>query len=308
MTVFDQNDPSVKRKAMQTASTVNDVRQIVTTIRAEGRSVGLVPTMGALHGGHLSLARYAREENDFVVMSIFVNPTQFAPNEDLDAYPRRLAQDERLAESAGVNLVFAPDVAEMYGAGGLTVVSQAVLTANLCGASRPTHFAGVLTVVAKLFNIVQPDRAYFGQKDAQQALVIMRMAADLDFPIAIRVCPIVREADGLAISSRNEYLSADEREQATCLSRALRRARELHDAGERDAQTIIREARRVIEQAPLARIDYFSIVDPNTAEDVDVLGGSALAAAAVFFGKTRLIDNAFLGGRPFPCSVEAKSE
>lgn len=293
---------------MHTASTVNDVRQIVRAIRAEGRSVGLVPTMGALHEGHLSLARYARKENDFVVMSIFVNPTQFGPNEDLDAYPRRLAEDERLAESAGADLVFAPGVAEMYGAGSLTVVSQAVLTANLCGASRPTHFAGVLTVVAKLFNIVQPDRAYFGQKDAQQALVIMRMAADLDFPIAIRVCPIVREADGLAISSRNEYLNADERAQATCLSRALRRARELHHAGERDAQTIIREARRVIEQAPLARIDYFSIVDPNTVEDVDALGDSALAAAAVFFGKTRLIDNAFLGERPFPCSVEAKSE
>ena len=291
---------------MRVVKTVAECRQATGAARSGGKSVGLVPTMGALHEGHLSLMRCARDENDVVAASIFVNPTQFGPGEDLDAYPRCLERDAGLAEEAGVSIIFAPDASEMYGGGasaGLTWVTQERLTENLCGKSRPTHFRGVLTVVLKLFNIVMPDRAYFGQKDAQQALVIMRMVADLNVPVTIRVCPIVRESDGLAMSSRNAYLSREERADALCLWKALSRARELYRSGERCRARMIEDAASVIRATPSAKIDYFSIVDPATLCDTEAIGRSALVAAAVFIGKTRLIDNTWLGEEPFPGSV-----
>jgi len=291
---------------MRMIKTVAECRQAIGAFRSEGKSVGLVPTMGALHEGHLSLMRCARRENDVVVASVFVNPTQFGPGEDLHAYPRRLERDVALAEEAGVSTIFAPDASEMHGDGasaGLTWVTQERLTENLCGRSRPTHFRGVLTVVLKLFNIVMPDRAYFGQKDAQQALVIMRMVEDLNVPVTVRVCRTVRESDGLALSSRNDYLSPEQRADALCLPKALARARELYESGERSCARIIEDAASVIRATPSAKIDYFSIVDPATLGDTDTIGRTALVAAAIFIGKTRLIDNIWLGEEPFPGSV-----
>ena len=291
---------------MRIIKTIVECRQAISAFRSEGKSVGLVPTMGALHEGHLSLMRCAGRENDVVVASIFVNPTQFGPGEDLHAYPRRLEKDVALAEEAGVSIIFAPDASEMYGDGasaGVTWVTQERLTENLCGKSRPTHFRGVLTVVLKLFNIVMPDRAYFGQKDAQQALVIMRMVEDLKVPVTVRVCPTIRESDGLAMSSRNDYLSPQERADALYLSKALLCARELYESGERSCARIIEDATSAIRATPSAKIDYFSIVDPATLSDTDTIGRSALVAAAVFIGKTRLIDNIWLGEEPFPGAV-----
>lgn len=252
---------------------------------------GFVPTMGYLHEGHLSLVRRAQAENERVAASIYVNPTQFAPTEDLASYPRDLARDLALLEAEGVDLVFTPDDDVMYPPGFQTAVLVQDVTRFLEGASRPTHFQGVATVVAKLFNIVQPQRAYFGQKDAQQTIVLRQMVRDLNFPVDIVVCPIVREADGLALSSRNKYLDPAQRQAALVLSRALANARAAYDAGERDGEALRTVLRREIAAEPLARLDYASVADPQTLAELDAIGNTALLSLAVFIGQTRLIDN-----------------
>jgi pantoate--beta-alanine ligase len=257
--------------------------------------LGLVPTMGYLHEGHLSLVRRAREECASVAVSIFVNPTQFGPNEDLAAYPRDMERDLRLLESLGVNLVWTPTPEIMYPNGYQTWVQVEALTKPLEGAQRPGHFRGVATVVAKLFNGVQPAKAYFGQKDAQQAAVIRQMVKDLNFPLDIVVCPIVREADGLAMSSRNVYLNPEERKAATVLSRALNAAKAAYEQGERKAESLRRIMKEVIEAEPLARLQYVSCADYETLEELETVRGKALLSMAVYFGKTRLIDNFVLG-------------
>ena len=257
----------------------------------EGLLVGLVPTMGALHEGHLSLVRASVAECDRTVVSIFVNPAQFGPGEDLARYPRRLESDCRLLESAGTDLVFAPTDAAMYPPGFCTYVVQERLIDRLCGAFRPGHFRGVLSVVAKLLNIVPADRAYFGRKDFQQCVVIRRMVEDLNLPVRVRVMPTVRERDGLAMSSRNEHLAPAQREQAVCLYRALTAARQLFQAGERSAQRLIEEMRRVIAACPLARVQYIEIVVPDTLDPVDRVSEGSVAALAVYVGEVRLIDN-----------------
>lgn len=256
--------------------------------------MGLVPTMGALHEGHLTLLGRSVADNDVTVVSIFVNPTQFAPGDDLDEYPRQFEEDVRKCEELGVDIVFAPTATEMYDGDFSTFVEETHLAAGLCGAARPGHFRGVTTVVMKLFNIVRPERAYFGQKDAQQAAVIKRMVRDLDMAVEIVMMPIVREADGLAMSSRNVYLSPDERSQALVLSRALGRAEGLVAAGESNSGTLKEAMREVISTAPLARIDYVEIIDDETLEPIDRITHRALAALAVFVGETRLIDNRIL--------------
>lgn len=273
------------------ARTVAEVRARIREARQGGRTVGLVPTMGALHEGHGSLIRAARAETGFVVVSVFVNPMQFGPNEDLARYPRRLEQDIDLCGREGAALVFAPALGEMYPAGFRSLVEVTGLQDQFCGAARPGHFRGVTTVVLKLFNMVQPDVAYFGQKDAQQAQIIMQMTADLNLPLRVRVCPIVREADGLAMSSRNEYLSPSQRRQATVLSRALREAQELIGAGEEDASVVRSLMASRVRAAPDAQLDYAEIVDAETLKPVDRLAGEALLLLAVRFGATRLIDN-----------------
>ncbi|MCR4438419.1 MAG: pantoate--beta-alanine ligase [bacterium] len=277
--------------AVQLVRKVRDMQLQAERWRQEGRLVGLVPTMGYLHEGHLSLIRIARERSDVVVTSIFVNPTQFAPHEDYQRYPRDLPRDMALAEQAGCDVIFHPSVEEMYPAGYLTYVEVEKITGVLCGRSRPTHFRGVTTVVAKLFNIVKPHVAVFGQKDAQQALVVRRMAQDLNFDLEIVVAPIVREPDGLAMSSRNSYLSPEERRQAVVLSKALQRASELVAAGERSAARLVMEMEAVIRTAPSARVDYVAVVDAQTLEEVEQLRGQVLIALAVWIGSTRLIDN-----------------
>ncbi len=260
--------------------------------RAEGKSIGLVPTMGYLHEGHLSLVRRARADNDWVVVSIFVNPIQFGPNEDLANYPRDFDRDRQLLEAEGVDLIFAPTIEEMYPSGSLTFVEVGGnLTKGLCGASRPGHFRGVTTVVSKLFNIILPHRAYFGQKDAQQLAVIQRMVADLNFDIEIVPMPIVREPDGLAMSSRNRYLTSEERRSATALYRSLQLAKRLIENGERDTARIIAAMRNLIGQEKPARIDYIEIVGSNSLEPIEQVHGEILIALAVFIGGTRLIDN-----------------
>ena len=255
------------------------------------RPVGLVPTMGYLHEGHLSLARRAREECKSVAVSIFVNPTQFGPNEDLSKYPRALERDLRLLESVGVDLVWTPTPEIMYPPGFQTWVEVQEVTKGLEGAQRPGHFRGVTTVVAKLFNAIQPDKAYFGQKDAQQAAVIRQMTADLNFPLEIVVCPIVREPDGLAMSSRNVYLEPDQRKAATVLYRALTAARAAYDGGERDANRLRDIMTQTIASEPLARLQYVSCADYRTLQELEQVTGKTLLSMAVFFGKTRLIDN-----------------
>ncbi|HEX6508738.1 MAG TPA: pantoate--beta-alanine ligase [Chloroflexota bacterium] len=275
------------------------LRAAVLEARCAGKAVGLVPTMGFLHAGHLRLAEAARTENDFVVMSIFINPTQFGPSEDLDRYPRDLERDRSLAETAGVDVLFVPSMETMYpgGPGEQTIwVEPGDLARHLEGEFRPGHFRGVATVVAKLFNIVGPDRAYFGQKDAQQAVIIRRMAKDLAYPTSICIVPTVREEDGLAFSSRNAYLSPEERAQAAALSRALRHGQSLVDAGEKDARRIERDVReRIRVEAPLARIDYVRVADLDSVSPIDGdIGRDSLIALAVYFGATRLIDNAVL--------------
>lgn len=258
-------------------------------------TVGFVPTMGYLHEGHVSLARRAREECDHVAASIFVNPTQFGPNEDLSKYPRNLDGDLRLLEAAGVNLVWTPTPEVMYPPNFATWVEVEGLTKPLEGASRPGHFRGVTTVVSKLFNAVQPTKAYFGQKDAQQAAVIRKMTHDLDFPIEIVVCPTVREADGLAMSSRNSYLSPEERQAATVLFRSLSAARSAYERGERSAESLRKMMSETIASEPLAKMQYVSVADYDTLEELETVTGKTLLSMAVFMGKTRLIDNFVLG-------------
>ena len=258
-------------------------------------TVGFVPTMGYLHEGHVSLARRAREECQHVVVSIFVNPTQFGANEDLSKYPRNLERDLHLLEAAGVELVWTPTPEVMYPPGFGTWVEVEGLTEPLEGAARPGHFRGVTTVVAKLFNAVQPQKAYFGQKDAQQAAVIRRMTRDLDFPIEIVVCPIVREADGLAMSSRNSYLNPQERQSATVLFRALSAARSAYERGERNAETLRKIMAETIASEPLAKMQYVSVADYDTLEELQTITGKTLLSMAVYMGKTRLIDNFVLG-------------
>jgi pantoate--beta-alanine ligase len=257
-------------------------------------SWGLVPTMGYLHAGHLALVEQARQENEKTAASIFVNPTQFGPQEDFNTYPRSLERDLALLDSAGVDLVFAPDNATMYPPGFQTTVAVLQVSRPLEGASRPNHFDGVATVVAKLFNIVQPQRAYFGQKDAQQVVVLRRMVADLDFPVDLVVCPTVREADGLALSSRNAYLSPEQRQAARALYRALRAAEDAYWAGERTGQSLRELMRRTVNAEPLARIDYVSVADPQTLAELEVVAETALFSLAVFFDQTRLIDNVII--------------
>lgn len=276
---------------------ISEVRDWVRRKSSKGGQIGLVPTMGYLHEGHLSLARAARRENDFVIMSIFVNPLQFGANEDLDTYPRDLKRDSQLAAAAGVDAIFAPEVSEMYPYyPQLTTVNVTEITEVLCGAVRPGHFSGVATVVTKLFNIVQPDRAYFGQKDYQQCLVIKRMVADLNMPVEIKMVPIVREKDGLAMSSRNVYLSEEERRQALCLYEALRICRELYDKGERSARELLDAVQDRIRQEPLAAIDYAEICSAELLQEVDEIKENVVVALAVRIGSTRLIDNIVLEG------------
>lgn len=276
---------------MQIATTINEVRKQVKAWKKEGCSVGFVPTMGYLHEGHGSLISRARKENDKVVVSIFVNPMQFGPGEDLESYPRDLDKDSAYCESLGADLIFHPEPEEMYTDGFCSYVDMSVLTEELCGLSRPVHFRGVCTVVNKLFNIVQPDRAYFGQKDAQQLAIIKRMVQDLNMDLEIIGCPIVREEDGLAKSSRNTYLSAEERQAALVLSKAVKLGQELVAAGETDAKKIVSEMSALIEKEPLARIDYVKAVDGLTMQQIDTVKTPMLVALAVYIGKTRLIDN-----------------
>ena len=276
---------------MQIATTINEVRANVKAWKKEGLSVGFVPTMGYLHEGHGSLISRARKENDKVVVSIFVNPMQFGPGEDLESYPRDLDKDSAYCESLGADLIFHPEPEEMYTDGFCSYVDMSVLTEELCGLSRPVHFRGVCTVVNKLFNIVQPDRAYFGQKDAQQLAIIGRMVQDLNMDLEIIGCPIVREEDGLAKSSRNTYLSAEERQAALVLSKAVKLGQELVAGGETDAKKIISEMSALIEKEPLARIDYVKAVDGLTMQQIDTVKSPMLVALAVYIGKTRLIDN-----------------
>jgi len=279
---------------MNTAFTVADVRDQVKEWRKAGLSIGLVPTMGYLHEGHASLIRKAVEQNDRVVVSVFVNPTQFGPTEDLEAYPRDFEKDARLCEELGADLVFHPEPEEMYAPDFCTWVDMDVLSKTLCGKSRPIHFRGVCTVVSKLFHIAVPDRAYFGQKDAQQLAVIRRMVRDLNMDIEIVGCPIIREEDGLAKSSRNTYLSPEERKAALILSKSVFLGEEMANAGEKDACVIKKAMIDKIESEPLAQIDYVEIVDGVSMQPVDRIEGPILAAIAVYIGKTRLIDNFIL--------------
>ena len=281
---------------MKLVHTVVELREEVAQAKTQGLTIGLVPTMGALHEGHASLIAAANKENDFVVVSIFVNPTQFGPNEDLDAYPRTLEADCKLAEKMGANVVFAPSPKEMYPSSDDTWVEvTGDITKVLCGRTRPIHFRGVTTVVTKLFNLAQPDRAYFGQKDAQQVEVLKRMVKDLFFPLTLRVMPIIREADGLAKSSRNTYLSAEEHTAALVLSRSLKAAKAMYEAGERDAAKITAAVTADIEKEPMSNIDYVEIYALPGLEPVATpMVGSNLLAVAVKFGTTRLIDNVVL--------------
>lgn len=265
--------------------------------RGQERTIGLVPTMGFLHAGHLSLIHRAQQTCGRVVVSVFVNPLQFGPAEDYNRYPRDFERDRAMLEREGVDAIFHPTAEEMYSSAPQTAVTPGKLAEVLCGASRPGHFQGVATVVAKLFNIVAPDRAFFGQKDAQQVVVIQNMVRDLSFPVEIEVCPTVREPDGLAMSSRNSYLSPDERTRAVVLSQALKRAEARICAGERDAASIEHEMRDAIAAAG-AELDYASVVDRGTLASVDRIDGDVLVAVAARFGKTRLIDNVIVDGRP----------
>lgn len=270
---------------------INELRDRVKGWKSQGLRVGFVPTMGYLHEGHESLIKRASEENDKVVVSIFVNPIQFGPKEDLSTYPRDLERDSKVCEGAGADIIFHPKSEEMYFEDFSTFVDMNGLTSGLCGKSRPTHFRGVCTVVTKLFNIVSPDRAYFGEKDAQQLAIIKRMVRDLNIDVEVIGCPIVREKDGLAKSSRNTYLSIEERSAATILSKALNIAREKIKDGERTSSNIISTIKEIIESEKLARIDYIEVVDSFSMEGVDTIEKSVLVAIAVFIGKTRLIDN-----------------
>jgi len=275
---------------MRLVHTVAEMKKIVNDILKSGKSIGFVPTMGYLHKGHLSLVEAARKENDVVVVSIFVNPTQFGPNEDYNRYPRDLERDLRLLEPIGVDYVFNPSVEEMYPAIYSTYVEEVELSKYLCGASRPGHFRGVCTVVTKLFNIVKPTKAYFGQKDAQQFRVLKRMVRDLNMDVEMIEMPIVREEDGLAMSSRNVYLNPEERKEATRLYKSLLKAKELIESGERDVQKIKSEMLKILDH-PLLKVDYVEVVDEETLRPVEKIERKVIVALAVFVGKARLIDN-----------------
>ena len=279
---------------MKILKTVHDVRELVNQWKKEGKTIGLVPTMGYLHEGHLSLIEKCKKENDKVIVSIFVNPTQFGENEDLTSYPKDIKRDSSLCENLGVDLIFNPDASEMY-QDACTFVNIESLSNHLCGKSRPIHFRGVCTIVSKLFIIINPDNAYFGQKDAQQLAIIKKMVKDLNFDINIVGCPIVREDDGLAKSSRNVYLNPKERKAALCLSKAINVGKTLANT-ETNADKIKSEMRKIIEAEPLAKIDYIEIVDNDTMQPVSKMKENTLAAMAVFIGKTRLIDNFIKGG------------
>lgn len=276
---------------MNIIETVAGIRKQVKLWRSDGLKIGFVPTMGYLHEGHQSLIELACKENDRVVVSVFVNPTQFGPTEDLDSYPRDLKRDAALCESIGADVIFHPTPEEMYPNRFCSFVDMDVLTKELCGLSRPVHFRGVCTVVSKLFNIVNPDRAYFGEKDAQQLAVIKRMVMDLNMDIEIVGCPIIREADGLAKSSRNTYLSAEERKAALVLSKSIFAAKQLAEQGETDAKKVVKKMTDIINSEPLAKIDYVKIVDLMTMQQIEKLDRPFLAAIAVYIGNTRLIDN-----------------
>ena len=280
---------------MKIITTIEEMQYVASRLKREGKTIALVPTMGFLHEGHASLLREGRRLGDCLVLSIFVNPIQFGRNEDLDRYPRDMEADCRIAGECGVDIVFTPDSTGMYPPGFQTSVRVRDLSLPLCGASRPGHFDGVATVVTKLFNIVQPDTALFGNKDYQQLAVIRRMTHDLNLPVEIIGMPIVREADGLAISSRNAYLSPAERQSALCLSRAIRTARELYAAGTRDAALLRRAALEVISAEPEATIDYLELRDGATLEPKETADDATLLALAVRIGATRLIDNTVLG-------------
>jgi len=280
------------------ARSIEEVRSLVGQARQAGKLIGLVPTMGALHGGHFSLIDAARAQCGWVVVSLFVNPTQFGPGEDLAKYPRRLEEDLAACRDRGVDAVFCPEVRTMYPDEPLTEVRVKRLSETLCGRSRPGHFTGVATVVAKLFNIVQPDKAYFGAKDFQQAVIIRRMVRDLNFPVDIVVCPTVREASGLALSSRNDYLSAPQRRQAAALSEALRVGEELIRREHPPASRVVAAVRAYLaEHAPDGVIDYVQVVDPEDLRDVENTEQAVLIALAVRFGEARLIDNLLVTGR-----------
>ena len=282
---------------MLVLQTVNEMKEYARKVRKEGKKIGFVPTMGYLHDGHLSLVRKARDENDLVVVSIFVNPTQFGPSEDYDRYPRDLERDLKILEEEKVDVAFVPSVEEMYPAGYSTYVYVERLSSILCGRSRPGHFRGVATIVLKLFNIVMPTRAYFGQKDAQQFRIIRKMVEDLNLDVELVECPIIREEDGLAMSSRNLYLSPEERKQAVALYESLKLAQELYDSGERNVDKIKNAMRRKIAEYPLVRIDYIEVVTEDTLESMEHMEENReyIVAVAAYLGKARLIDNTILG-------------
>lgn len=279
---------------MKVVGTIKEVRELVKEWKKNGKSVGFVPTMGYLHEGHGSLITKARENNDKVVVSIFVNPMQFGPSEDLESYPRDLEKDSRFCESLGADLIFHPEPEEMYHEDFSSYVDMSVLTEELCGLSRPVHFRGVCTVVNKLFNIVQPDNAYFGEKDAQQLAIIKHMVQDLNMDVNVVGCPIVREEDGLAKSSRNTYLSAEERQAALILSKTVELAKKLIAEGETDADILVAKMKENIETEPMAKIDYVKAVNGLTMQQQKEIKAPMLIAMAVYIGKTRLIDNVIL--------------
>ena len=276
---------------MEVAKTIEKVRSLVKAARNEGGKIGLVPTMGALHVGHISLIETAVKDCDFVIVSIFVNPTQFCPGEDFKKYPRPLEADLEICKKAGVDVVFAPLPQQIYPAENVTWVNVEKLTEPLCGRSRPGHFRGVTTVCAKLFNIVAPDAAYFGQKDGQQAIVIKRMVADLNMPLEIVVCPTVREPNGLAVSSRNQYLPEQQKKDAANIYKSLQTCRRLIDAGTTETRQIIAEMQKILQQIPSGQIEYISIVDAETLDSIEKIAGKVLTAVAVKIGPARLIDN-----------------
>ncbi len=273
------------------ARTPKEVKEIIRDWKKQGYSIGLVPTMGYLHEGHGSLIERAVKENDKVMVSVFVNPIQFGPNEDLETYPRDFDADLQMIEKLGADMVFHPEPSDMYAPDFSTTISVAGVSENLCGARRPGHFNGVCTVVTKLFNLSEADRAYFGQKDAQQLAVVRRMVRDLNANIEIIGCPIIREDDGLAKSSRNTYLNPDERKAATVLSKALRTGKQMIESGEKNAEVVKSKITEIISKEPLAKIDYVEITDWNSIEPVDIIDRSTLCAIAVYIGNTRLIDN-----------------
>ena len=276
---------------MEVTTTIESVRSLVRAAHGRGERIGLVPTMGALHVGHVSLIEAAVKNGDFVVVSIFVNPTQFGPGEDFEKYPRPLEADLEICKKAGVDVVFAPTPEQMYPSENLTWVNVEKLTEPLCGRNRPGHFRGVTTVCAKLFNIVAPDVAYFGQKDGQQAIVIQRMVADLNMPLEIVVCPTVREPSGLAVSSRNQYLSEQQKKDATSIYGSLQECRRMIETGVANARQIITRMQEILQQVPSIEIEYVSIVDAGTLKDIEAISGKVLVAVAVKIGPARLIDN-----------------